>query len=395
MPYHRALGANGISESTYRRTSERSTVNVKRSFRWKLLAIGLALCLGIVLAGCATTGSSASGDSGGSGSNEMATSITGAGATFPQPVYEKIFQKAQQSNSIQVNYQPVGSSSGIEQFTQGTVDFGASDAPMTDSQVKDVNGNVFHVATFGGAAVAAYNLKGVKDLNLTGTVLADIFMGKVKKWNDPAIAKLNPGVDLPSAKIVTVHRSDGSGTTNMFTGYLDAISPAWKNQIGYGTEVNWPSGIGGDGNDGVAGQIKQNPNSMGYVGLEYAEGQGIPYANIGQDSGGPYIKASVATAKAALEQGKIPSDLRVTVSTQAPFKGDAYPAVNYTFLLVQKKMDDLPTCKAVAATAWYITHQGQKLGPSLNYVELPQSVVKKDEQEIKSMKAKGQRCYSG
>jgi phosphate transport system substrate-binding protein len=356
--------------------------------------MGLALCLGIVLAGCATTASGSNGDSGGSASNEMATSITGAGATFPQPVYEKIFQKAQQSNDIQVNYQPVGSSSGIEQFTQGTVDFGASDAPMTDSQVKDVNANVLHVATFGGAAVAAYNLKGVKDLNLTGSVLANIFMGKVKKWDDPAIAKLNPGAKLPNASIVTVHRSDGSGTTNMFTGYLDAISPEWRRQIGYGTEVNWPSGIGGDGNDGVAGQIKQNPNTMGYVGLEYAKGQGIPYANIGTKPK-DYVTASVSTARAALEQGKIPSDLRATISTQAPFKGDAYPAVNYTYLLVQKKMDDLATCKAVAATAWYITHQGQKLGPSLNYVELPQSVVKKDEQEIKSMKAKGQRCYSG
>jgi phosphate transport system substrate-binding protein len=158
--------------------------------------------------------------------------------------------------------------------------------------------------------------------------------------------------------------------------------------------VNWPSGVGGDGNDGVAGQIKQNPNSIGYVGLEYAKGQGIPYANIGTKPK-DYVTASVSTARAALEQGKIPSDLRATISTQAPFKGDAYPAVNYTYLLVQKKMDDLATCKAVAATAWYITHQGQKLGPSLYYVTLPQSVVSKDEQEIKSMKAEGQKCYPG
>jgi phosphate transport system substrate-binding protein len=375
--------------------NERSTTNVKASLPWKLLGMGLAVGLGLVLIGCATSASGGNGDSGGSGSNSMATSITGAGATFPQPVYEKIFQKAQQSNDIQVNYQPVGSSSGIEQFTQGTVDFGASDAPMTDSQVKDVDGNVYHVATFGGAAVAAYNIKGVKDLNLTGTVLADIFMGEIKKWNDPAIAKLNPGAQLPNASIVTVHRSDGSGTTNMFTGYLDAISPGWKDKIGYGTEVNWPSGVGGDGNDGVAGQIKQNPNSIGYVGLEYAKGQGITYANIGQTSGGPYITANVRTARSALEQGKIPSDLRATISTQAPFKGDAYPAVNYTYLLVQKKMDDLATCKAVAETAWYLTHQGQKLGPDLYYVTLPQSVVSKDEQEIKSMEAEGQKCYPG
>jgi phosphate transport system substrate-binding protein len=358
----------------------------------KLAALGVIFALLVV--GCATTNSSG-GSGGGGGSNVMASSITGAGATFPQPVYEKIFQQLQQSDNIQVNYQPVGSSSGIEQFTQGTVDFGASDAPMTDSQIKAVNGNVLHVATFGGAAVAAYNIKGVKDLNLTGTVLADIFLGKIKKWNDPAITELNPGVNLPDASIVTVHRSDGSGTTNMFTGYLNAISPAWRSQIGYSTEVNWPGGIGGDGNDGIAGQIKQNPNSIGYVGLEYAKGQGITYANLGQTSGGPFIKASVGTAKAALQQGKIPSDLRVTVSTQAPFSGNAYPAVNYTFLLVQKKMDDLATCKAVAQTAWYITHQGQKLGPGLNYVTLPQSVVSRDEQEIKSMTAEGQKCYSG
>jgi phosphate transport system substrate-binding protein len=367
---------------------------VKGSLPWKLLGMGLTLCLGLVLAGCATT-ASGSGGSGGSGSNQMANSITGAGATFPQPIYEKIFQKVQQSDSIQVNYQGVGSSSGIEQFTQGTVDFGASDAPMTDSQIKAVNGNVYHVATFGGAAVAAYNLKGMQNLNLTGSVLADIFLGKIKMWNDPAISQLNPDVDLPAASIVTVHRSDGSGTTNMFTGYLDAVSPAWRNQISYGTEVNWPGGVGGDGNDGVAGQIKQNPNSIGYVGLEYAKGQGIPYASIGQKPGGPYITASVETARAALEQGQLPSDLRATISTQAPFSGNAYPAVNYTYLLVQKKMDDLGTCKAVAQTAWYITHQGQKLGPSLNYVTLPQSVVSKDEQEIKSMAAGGEKCYSG
>lgn len=369
---------------------------MKRSLLWKALSVGLALCFGIVLAGCATTGSSdGGGGNGASASEEMATSINGAGASFPDPVYEKIFQKVQQSDGVQVSYNPAGSSAGIEQFTQGTVDFGASDAPMTNAQVKAVKGNVGHIATFGGAAVAAYNIKGVKSLNLTGKVLADIFRGKITEWNDPAIADLNPGVDLPSAKIVTVHRSDGSGTTNMFTGYLQTASPSWKKQIGYGTEVNWPSGVGGDGNDGVAAQIKQNDNSIGYVGLEYAKGNKLPYAKVAQKPDGKYITASVGTAKTALSQGKLPGDLRATISTQAPFSGNAYPAVNYTYLLVQNKMDDLPTCKAVAATAWYITHEGQKLGPSLYYVTIPPDVQAQDEKVIKGMTAQGHKCYPG
>lgn len=365
---------------------------MKNGAFWKLIGIGLALA--VVSTGCATAGSSSGGGSGGGSSAKMASSITGAGATFPQPVYEQVFKKLASDKGIQVNYQGVGSSSGIEQFTKGTVAFGASDAPMTDEQVKAVKGNVYHIATFGGAAVAAYHVQGVKKLDLTGPVLADIFLGKIKTWNDPAIAKLNPGVNLPGSSITTVHRSDGSGTTNMFTNYLAAISPMWKSQVGAGTEVKWPGGVGGDGNDGVAAQIKQNPNSIGYVGLEYAKANKLPFASIGQTAG-KYVTPSVATAKAALSQGKIPSDLRVTVSSQAPFNGNAYPAVNYTFLLVQKNMKDLGQCKAVAQAAWYVTHQGQQYGPSQNYVTIPQSVKSKDEQEIKSMKAQGKPCYSG
>lgn len=357
--------------------------------------------MAVAVSGCATTASSSGGgNKGGGGSNgggadvKAASTLNGAGATFPEPIYQQIFKQMASKEGIQVNYNGVGSTGGIQQFTKGTVAFGASDAPMTDQEVKAVKGNVMHVATFGGAAVAAYNLKGVKKLNLTGAVLADIFAGKIKKWNDPAIARLNPNAKLPDANIVTVHRSDGSGTTNMFTGYLSAISPYWKQHFGYSTEINWPSGIGGDGNDGVAGQIQQNPNSIGYIGLEYAKANKIPYANIGQKPG-KYVTASVQTAKNGLSQGKIPNDLRATISTQAPFQGNAYPAVNYTYLLVHKNMSDLAQCKAVAQTAWYITHQGQKLGPGQNYVPIPQSVKVKDEQEIKSMKAQGQKCYSG
>lgn len=369
----------------------------------KLLTLVGVLGALLAVAGC---GGTASQSGGGGGAATKATtgktdtgpaaakSINGAGATFPAPIYEKIFQQLAKDKGLQVNYQAIGSGGGIKQFTEKTVAFGASDAPMKDEQVSAAGGNPLHIATVGGAVVATYNVEGVKSgLKLKGATLADIFAGKVTKWNDPAIAKDNPGVNLPNADIVTVHRSDGSGTTSIFTNYLSAVSPDWKSQVGAGTEVKWPGGVGAKGNDGVAGQVSRTPNSMGYVELAYAKENKLPYASI--ESAGEFVEPSLESSKAAVAAAKIPDDLRVTISATNPSGKGVYPITGLTWLLVRQQMDDLPTCKAVANMAWYATHEGQKFAPELNYVQIPDNVVKLDEQKIKSMEANGQKCYTG
>ena len=373
MPYHRALGANGISESTYRRTSERSTVNVKRSLRRKLLAIGLALCLAIVLAGCATASSSSGGDSGGSGSNEMATSITGAGATFPQPVYEKIFQKAQQSNDIQVNYQPVGSSSGIEQFTQGTVDFGASDAPLSNQQLADCKGCV--VIPWALAAVSIpYNLPGLNGrLHLNGATLANIYLGSITSWNDPAIKKLNPKLTLPDTKITPVYRSDSSGTTFAYTAYLSAVSPQFKGKVGNNTSVNFPTGVGARGSSGVAGVVKNTPGALTYVDAAYSIQNKLQFAMIQNRAGRfttPGLRGITQAVSTLPKKITRPAQLKIVDPPKAagPL---AYPISTFTYVI-------LPTSSAKAADLrkfvyWAVT-QGQKFGPPLFFVPLPTSV---------------------
>jgi phosphate transport system substrate-binding protein len=234
----------------------------------------------------------------------------------------------------------------------------------------------------------------VEELNLTGNVLANIFLGNITNWNDPAIGELNPGTNLPDAEIAVVHRSDGSGTTNIFTNYLAAVSPQWRNGPGAGGEVDWPTGIGGDGNDGVAGQIQQTPNSIGYVGLEYAIANNLPYANIGE-SAGNFVEPSTDSARAAIEAADIPEDLKVTVSSTNPQGQGVYPISGLTWILVRQQMDDLAKCQAVAQMAWFATHEGQQLAPEQNYVQIPDNVVSIDEEAIRSMEAEGQPCYEG
>lgn len=370
--------------------------------RLRLVVAGLALTL--ALAGCATTENSSPSDSGGgdtgsggSGSG-AAERINGAGSSFIAPFLTKAAQNFAQDGGIQVNYQSIGSSGGREQLIKKTVAFGASDAPMSAEEEQQAGGKPLHIATIAGAAVAAYNLDGVGKINLTGPVLADIFLGKITAWNDPAIADLNPSADLPSSDIAVVHRSDGSGTTNIFSSYLAAISPDWKNGPGAGDELDWPVGIGADGNEGVAGQVQQTPNSIGYVGLEYAVANDISYANIGEKAG-KYVEPSVDSAQLAIEQAadadEIPDDLKVTISSLAPFEGDAYPITGFTWLLARQQMDDAAECKAVAEFAWYMTHDAQDLAPDLNYVPMPDNIVSTDEEFIKSMEAGGQKCYGG
>jgi phosphate transport system substrate-binding protein len=362
-----------------------------RVARSKLLAGVFLLMLALVLAACG-----GGGGGGEAASAEPAQSINGAGASFPAPIYSEMFQRLAEDQNIQVNYQSIGSSGGQEQFIQETVAFGASDEPMDEEEEQQAGGNPMHIATVGGAVAAAYNLEGVDQLNLTGEVLSDIYLGNITTWNDPAIAELNPDVQLPSEQIAVVHRSDGSGTTNIFTSYLAAINPAWESGPGAGGEINWPTGIGADGNEGVAGQISQTPNSIGYVNLEYALANEIPFASIGEAGGGAnFVEPSTETARNAIAAADIPDDLKVTVSSTAPQGEDVYPITGLTWLLVRQQQDDLAQCRSVAETAWFVTHEGQELAPEQNYVQIPENVVSIDEEFIRSMEAEGQPCYEG
>lgn len=368
--------------------------------RLRVLAVSVLVSLSLVVAGCGQATGGGGGSGNGGGGAEAASQINGAGASFPAPIYEKMFQELAAAGGPQVNYQSIGSSGGREQFIQKSVAFGASDEPMDEEEEQQAGGKPKHIATVGGAVVAAYNLEELGDtpLNLTGPVLADIFLGNITNWNDPAIAGLNPNATLPDAEISVVHRSDGSGTTNIFTSYLSAVSPEWESGPGPGGEIQWPVGIGADGNEGVAGQVQQTQNSIGYVGLEYASENDIPFANIG-DRPGNFVQPSVGTAQTAIEQageaGQIPDDLKVTISSLAPFEGDAYPITGLTWMLVRQQMDDLAECKAVAEAAWYVTHDGQQFAEDLNYVEIPSDIVSIDEKTIKGMEAQGQKCYTG
>ncbi|MGC2698282.1 MAG: phosphate ABC transporter substrate-binding protein PstS, partial [Candidatus Angelobacter sp.] len=266
------------------------------------------------------------------GVSSAETNLNGAGATFPNPIYSKWFSEYNNQHSdIKINYQSIGSGGGIQQLTAGTVDFGASDGPMTDEQMAKVSGKVFHIPTVLGADVPTYNVPGVSsELKFSGDVLAGIFLGKIKKWNDPALAKANPGVKFPDSDIIVVHRSDGSGTTYIFTDFLSKVSPEWKSKVGKGTSVNWPVGLGGKGNEGVAGMVKQTEGSIGYVELIYAISNNMSYGSV-QNPAGSFVKASLESVTAAAGSVKdMPDDFRVSI-TNAPGK-DAYPISSFTWL---------------------------------------------------------------
>ncbi len=313
------------------------------------------------------------------------TSLTGAGATFPAPIYQKWFNDYQSVGNVQINYQPNGSGGGIKAVTEGTVDFGASDMPMSDQQLKafkDKNGyNVLLFPTVLGAAVPTYNLPGVtRELNFTPQVLGGIFLGDIKTWNDPRIAKANPGVKLPAEKIVVVHRSDGSGTTFCWTDYLSKVSPEWSSKVGKNTSVNWPTGLGAKGNDGVAGIIRQQTGSIGYVELIYAVKNHLSYGKV-QNKSGEFVKAdlqSVTASAAALKS--MPADFRVSITDESG--SGVYPISTFTWLLVPEKFSDAVKKKAfVGFLKWAIT-TGQGSVESLDYAKLPSTVVAKEEKQI-------------
>jgi phosphate transport system substrate-binding protein len=314
---------------------------------------------------------------------ESALSINGAGATFPNPMYSKWFDEYHKKNAnLQINYQPIGSGGGIKQITEGTVDFGATDGPMTDDQLKafqDKHGfGILHFPTVLGAAVPSYNIPGVDAaLNFTPDALAGIFLGKITKWNDPVIAGANKGVNLPANDIVVVHRADGSGTTYIWTDYLSGVSDEWKTKVGKGTSVNWPVGLGGKGNEGVTGSIKNTPNSIGYVELIYAETNKIPYGNV-KNAAGVFVKASLAavSAAAAGKAKEMPEDFRVSI-VNAPGKA-AYPISSFTWLLIPEKFSDATKRDAIKGFLKWALADGQGYAENLSYAKLPKEVVAKE-----------------
>jgi phosphate transport system substrate-binding protein len=319
------------------------------------------------------------------------TNLNGAGATFPNPIYQKWFSEYHNAHpDVQINYQSIGSGGGIQQLTSGTVDFGASDGPMTDEQLAKVSGKVFHIPTVLGAVVPMYNINGVTgELKFTGDVLADIYLGNIKKWNDPRLAKANPGVKFPDEEIVVVHRSDGSGTTYIFTDYLSKVSPAWKDKVGKGTSVNWPAGLGGKGNEGVSGMVKQTEGSLGYVELIYAVSNKMSYGSV-QNAAGAFVKGSLESVTAAAASMKeMPEDFRVSI-TNAPGK-DAYPISSFTWLLVPAEWSDAGKEKAFVDFLTWMVDKGQTMTSALEYAPLPKNVAAKVKARIKEVKVKGKQ----
>ena len=316
--------------------------------------------------------------------------INGAGATFPYPIYSKWFDVYHQKNAkFEFNYSSVGSGAGIRQITEGTVDFGATDGPMNDDQLKayqDKRGSaILHFPTVLGAVVPTYNVPGVTGtLNFTPEALAGIFLGKITKWNDPAIAGPNKGVSLPANDIIVVHRSDGSGTTYVWTDYLCKVSDEWKGKVSKATSVNWPVGLGGKGNEGVTGLIKQTPNSVGYVELIYAAQNNIPYGTV-KNPAGNFVKADLASVSAAAAGAakEMPDDFRVSI-TNSPGK-TAYPISSFTWLLIPAKFQDGAKRDAIKGFVKWMLTDGQGMVEALSYAKLPKEVVEKEQKTLNSI----------
>jgi phosphate transport system substrate-binding protein len=332
-------------------------------YRIALLLAGLALALPVV----------------------AETQLNGAGATFPYPMYSKWFSEYNKLHpDVQINYQSIGSGGGIRQVLNGTVDFGASDGPMTDEQLKEAKTKILHIPTVLGAVVPAYNVPGISgDIKFTPEALAGIFLGKIQKWNDPAITQANPGVKFPDKSIIVVHRSDGSGTTFIFTDYLSKISKEWEATVGKGTSPKWPVGLGGKGNEGVAGQIRQLEGSIGYVELIYAAENKITYGAV-RNAAGNFVKASLdGVTEAAASSPKMPADFRVSI-TDAPGK-TAYPISSFTWLLIPEQAQDPKKGKIIADFLNWMVTDGQKMTSQLSYAPLPANVVEKVKAAIKQV----------
>jgi len=310
--------------------------------------------------------------------------INGAGATFPYPIYSKWFDEyAKVDPSVRFNYQSIGSGGGQKQILAQTVDFGASDGPMSDDNLAKAPGKLLHIPTVAGADVVTYNLEGSPTLKLDADTTADIFLGKIKRWNDAKLTALNPGVSLPDKEIVVVHRSDGSGTTYIFTDYLAKVSADWKSKVGTNTSVNWPTGIGAKGNEGVSGQVKQTPGAIGYVELIYAVQNKMPYADI-KNADGNFVKASLESVTAAIGTAQIPDDFRFSM-TNAPGK-DSYPIAGATWLLVYQQQKDAAKGKKLVEFLKWAETKGEQMAKDLNYAPLPQNIAERVMKRIDEIK---------
>ncbi len=311
--------------------------------------------------------------------------LIGAGATFPYPLYSKMFDGYSKDHGAKINYQAIGSGGGIRQLINKTVDFGGSDAIMGDKDLKEAGAPILHIPTCAGAVVVTYNLAGEPQLKFTPDVIADIFLGKITKWSDPRIVAANGGVKLPDTEITVMHRSDGSGTTAIFSSYLSKVSPEWKDKVGAGPSLNWPAGLGGKGNPGVAGLVKQTPGSFGYVELIYALQNKMPYGTI-KNKKGNFVKPSIASTSLAANMA-LPDDMKVDLTdTDA---GDGYPISGFTWILVYKEQNyankQEEKAKATVNLLWWMTHEGQKYAEPLHYAPLSKAAVAKAEKLIKSI----------
>jgi phosphate transport system substrate-binding protein len=342
------------------------------------------LVAAIVLAGCSQSSSTPT--------VTQAKSLNGAGATFPQPLYTKWFDEYYKLTGVQINYQGIGSGAGINQITAGTVDFGASDGIMTAEQqakAEAAGGPILHIPMTSGAVAIIYNLTGIStgQIKLTGDVLADIYLKKITKWDDPSITTLNPGVNLPDMDIAVVHRSDGSGTTFIFTNYLSKVSDEWKTQVGNATAVNWPGDIGAEKNAGVAGAVQQTSGAIGYVELAYAEQNKLPWVLLKNAAGNYEAPSLVGTTKAA-EGVTLPDDMKIMITNST--NPDAYPICGFTWILAYVNQTDQAKGLALVNMLWWAIHDGQQYGTALDYASLSSAAVKKAENEILSIKYQGQ-----
>jgi phosphate transport system substrate-binding protein len=357
----------------------------------------LALCLIWVISSMACGGGSAPATNAGAAPAPAASAapfggggkiqINGAGATFPYPIYSKWFSEYRKLHpDVEINYQSIGSGGGIQQITAQTVFFGATDGPMTDAQLKTAPGPILHFPTVLGAVVPIYNVEGTAAaLKFTGPLLADIYLGKIKRWNDPEIAKTNPGVNLPAFDITVVHRSEGSGTTFIFVDYLAKVSPEWKDKVGVMASVNWPVGVGGKGNEGVSGLVKQTPGSIGYVELIYAKQNNISYGSV-QNQAGEFVSADVnsVTAAAAGASSTLPKDFRVSI-TNSPGKG-AYPISSFTWILLYEDPQDKRLAAVMVDLMKWALSDGQQFAPDLGYAPLPAGVVQQEMDQLARIK---------
>jgi len=309
--------------------------------------------------------------------------INGAGATFPYPIYSKWFDDYSKVDpSVRFNYQSIGSGGGQKQIIEGTVDFGATDGPMSDQSLAKAPGKILHVPTVAGADVVTYNLPGAPQLRLDGGSIADIFLGKISKWNDPRLAGQNPGVALPDWDILVVHRADGSGTTYIFADYLSSVSPQWEKQVGRGMAVKWPVGLGAKGNEGVTGQVKQMPGAIGYVELVYAVQNHLPYADV-KNAAGNYVTPSIESVSAALERAEVPEDFRFSMVNPPGEK--TYPIAGATWLLVYQRQRDAEKGGKIVAFLKWAMRDGERMAPALNYAPLPEELNKRVLAEIEGI----------